>query len=91
MPQGQGGGVGGSDGDADGGSGVGNVAVLDVLGNSRVVPLKEEIYIPPMTRSRTGASTSGFNEAHFYQYMDDHFSCLNLRLDAINEWQQQHA
>jgi len=44
-----------------------------------------------LTRSRTEAGSSGFNEAHFYRYMDDRFSRLNLKLDAIDEHQQKHA
>ena len=35
----------------------------------------EEMLEAPMTRSR---DASGFNEAHFYQYLDDHFSLLGL-------------
>ncbi|KAJ8429038.1 hypothetical protein Cgig2_016943 [Carnegiea gigantea] len=76
-PQPQGGDIGGG----GGGDGVEGVA-----GSSRAILPDEEMYEPPLTRSHTEASSSGFNEAHFYQYMDDHFSRLNLRLDAINEW-----
>jgi len=49
--------------------------------------LSEEILKPPMTRSRNAGGSLGFNEAHFYQYLDDNFSYLNLRLDAIDELQ----
>ncbi|KAJ8420412.1 LOW QUALITY PROTEIN: hypothetical protein Cgig2_000263 [Carnegiea gigantea] len=52
---------------------------------------EEEMYEPPLAKSRAEASSSGFNEAQFYQYMDDDFSRLNLRLDAIDEWQSQAA
>ena len=51
----------------------------------------EEMLEPPMTRSRDATRSSGLNEFHFYQYLDDHFSRLNLRLDAIDECQQQRA
>ena len=44
-----------------------------------------------MTRRRTKAGSSGLNEAHLYPYMDDHFSRLNVRLDAIDVFQQKHA
>jgi len=40
-----------------------------------------------MTRSHIEADSSGFDATHFYQYMDGHFSRLNLRLDAIDERQ----
>jgi len=64
------------------------VGGFDVPSSSGVVPLKEEMYTPSMTRSSTKASSSGFDAMHFYQYMDNHFSRLNLRLDAIDEQQQ---
>jgi len=51
----------------------------------------EEMLEPPMTRSRSAVGSFGFSKAHFYQYSDDHFSRLKLRLDAIDERQQQHA
>ncbi|KAJ8444751.1 hypothetical protein Cgig2_033759 [Carnegiea gigantea] len=38
-----------------------------------------------MTRSHGVTGSSHFDEAHFYQYLDDHFSRLNLRLDVIDE------
>jgi len=78
-PQPQGGDIGGS-GDGYGAEGVAR--------SSRTILPDEEMYEPPLTRSHAKASSSSFNEAHFYQYMDDHFSRLNLRLDAINEQQQ---
>ena len=61
-----------------------------VTASSGVVP-PEKMLEPPMTRNRTKVSSSSFIEAHFYQYLDDHFSCHNLRLDAIHELQDQHA
>ncbi|KAJ8430877.1 hypothetical protein Cgig2_011340 [Carnegiea gigantea] len=64
--------------------------VLGVLG-PRPHHHEEEEYDPPLTRSHTKAGSSGFNEAHFYQYMDVHFSRLNLRLNVINKRQQKHA
>jgi len=59
------------------------------VGGSRpqATPLEEETYDPHLTRSHTEAGSSGFNEAHFYHYMDEHFSHLNLRLGAIYERQ----
>ena len=86
------GGEGGSCGDADP-SGVGPSCegVYDLPSSSRVVPLEEEEYTPLLTQSHTRAGSSGFDATHFYQYMDDYFSCPNLRLDAIDEWQQQHT
>ncbi|KAJ8428089.1 hypothetical protein Cgig2_024801 [Carnegiea gigantea] len=54
-------------------------------------PPDDEGYDPLLTRSHTRPASSGFNEAHFYQYMDDYSSHLNLRLDAIGERQQKHA
>ena len=60
-----------------------------VAGSCEAIPSDEEMYEPPLTRSCAEASSLGFNEAHFYQYMDDHFSFLNLRLDTIDQWQQQ--
>jgi len=44
------------------------------------------MYTPPLTRSRREVSSSDFDATHFYQHIDDHFSCLNLRLDAFDEW-----
>ncbi|KAJ8438044.1 hypothetical protein Cgig2_014173 [Carnegiea gigantea] len=63
------------------------------VGSSRAqaVPAKGERYDPPLTRSHTEMGSLGFNEAHFCQYMDDHFSYLNLRLDIIVEHQQKCA
>ena len=85
---GHGGDVGGDgDGGNVGGSDAGHVGRSDVPSNSRVVPLKEEMYTLLMTRSCTNAGFSGFDSMHFYQYMDDHFSHLNLRLDDIDEQQ----
>jgi len=55
------------------------------------IPLEEEMYTPPITRSCTEADSLGFNATYLYQYMDDHFSCLKLRRDGIDERQQQHA
>ena len=52
---------------------------------AQAIPPDEDRYNPPLTRSCTELGSSGFNEAHFYQYMDDHFFRLNLRLDAIDE------
>ena len=84
--------IGGGGGDA-GPSGVGpsGEGGSDIPRGSGAVPLEEEEYTPPLTRSHTGAGSSGFDATHFYHYMDDHFSRLNLRLDAIDEWQQQYA
>ena len=59
MPQGQGGVV-------DGGSGVGNAGGLDAPSRSSVVPLDEEMYTPPMTRSHIEAGSSAFDATHFY-------------------------
>jgi len=57
------------------------------VGSSRaqVIPPEEEGYDPLLTRSHTEMASSGFNEAHFYQYMDYHFSRLNLRLNATEK------
>ena len=60
----------------------------DLPGSSDAVPLEQEEYTPLLTRSHIGAGSSSFDAIHFYQYMDDHFSCLNLSLDAIDERQQ---
>jgi len=58
-------------------------------GGSDVVLLEEEEYTPPLTHSHTGTGSSSFDATYFYHYMHDHFSRLNLRLDALNERQQQ--
>ena len=86
------GGEGGGGGDA-GPNGVGPSCEgsSDPPNSFGAVLLKEEEYTLPLTRSHTGTSSSGFDATHFYQYMNDHFSCLNLRLDAIDERHQQHA
>jgi len=63
----------------------------DDPGSSGVIPPEEEMHTPLMTRSRTEVGSSDFNATHFYQYMDDHFFRLNLRLNAIDEHQQQQA
>ena len=64
---------------------------LDISSSFGAIPLEEEFFTPPMTKSHTEAGSSGFDATHFYQHIDDHFSRLNLRLNAINERQQQHA
>jgi len=51
----------------------------------------KRMFEPPMTRSRGAVGCSGFDEAHFDQYIGDHFSHFNLRLNTIDEHQQQHA
>ena len=61
---------------------------LGVLGNSGAVLLEAEIYTPTMTRSHTKEGSLSFDATHFYQYMNDHFSHLDLRLDAIDEREQ---
>ena len=82
APQGQGGGL--SDGGGYvGGSGASNVRGWDAPSIYGVVPLEEEMYTPPMTRSCTKVGFLGFDATYFYQYTDDHFSLLKLRLDAI--------
>jgi len=65
--QAQGGNIGGSEGGVE-------------SSGAQAVPLKEEGYDPPLTRNYIEVASSGYNEAHFYQYMDEHFSRLNLRL-----------
>ena len=86
------GGIGGGSGNT-GPSGVGpsGEGDFDIPRNFGTVPLKEEEYTHPLTQSRTGVGSSGFDATHFYHYMDDHFFRLNLRLDGIDEWRQQHA
>ena len=59
----------------------------NVLGSSRSVPPEEEMYTPHITKSRTEASSSSFHAMYFYQYIDDHFSRLNLRLNSIDDQQ----
>ena len=49
------------------------------------------MYTPPVTRRCTEVCSSGFDTTYFYQYIDDHFSHLNPRLDDIDEQQKQHA
>jgi len=49
------------------------------------------MYTPPMNMSRIEVGSLGFDATHVYQYMDEHFSRINLRLDAIDGRQQQHA
>ncbi|KAJ8426475.1 hypothetical protein Cgig2_009072 [Carnegiea gigantea] len=39
--------------------------------SSGVVPPKEEMYDPSLTRNHTKVSSLGFNEANFYQYVND--------------------
>jgi len=88
---GEAGGEGGDGGDAGPyGVGPGGEGGFNLPNSSGVVLLEEE-YTPSLNHSHTGAGPSGFDATHFYQYMDDHFYCLNLRLDAIDEWQQQYA
>ncbi|KAJ8420957.1 hypothetical protein Cgig2_001993 [Carnegiea gigantea] len=55
---------------------------------AQAIPPEEKRYEPLLTRSRTKACSSGFNEVHFYSYIDDHFSRLNLRLDLFKEEEQ---
>jgi len=76
------GGIGGGGGGDAGPSGVGpsGEGGSDIPCSSDAVPIEEEEYTPPLTRSRAGAGSSSFDATHFYHYMDDHFSCLNLRL-----------
>jgi len=50
---------------------------------AQATPPKKERYDQSLTRSRTEASSSSFDEAHFYG--------LNWRLDAIDEQQQKHV
>ena len=50
--------------------GVGSVGAEDAPSSSVAVSLEDEMYALPATRS-TVARSSGFNEAYFYQYMDD--------------------
>ena len=90
APQGQSWGVGGGCGDVSG-SGGGNGGGSDTIDSSGAMSHEEEIYIPPITRSHTDAGSSGFDATLFYQYINNRFSRTTLRLDAINEWQQQHA
>jgi len=52
---------------------------------------EEEILEPPLTWSRSAASSFDFNEAYFYQYLDDNFYLLNLVLKTIDERQQKNA
>jgi len=78
------GGEGGGGGDV-GPSCAGFEGGSDLLGSSGAIPFEEEEYTPPLIRSHIGAGSSGFNTTRFYQYTDDHFSRLNLWLDAIDE------
>jgi len=90
---------GGAVGGISGGGGDGSPSVVgpsdeggsDIPRGSGAVSLEDEEYTPSLTRSRKGAGSSGFDATHFYHYMEDHFSRLNLWLDAIDERQQQHA
>ena len=66
APQGQGGGVSGDDGDI-GGSGANNVRSLNFPSSFGAVPL-EEMYAPPMIRSRTKMCSLRFDATHFYHY-----------------------
>jgi len=67
--------VNGSDvGDGDG-DGIGNVGVSYAPDNFEPCPLMSRCTLPLS------------NATHFYWYMDDHFSRLNMRFDAIDEWQ----
>ena len=51
----------------------------------------EDMIEHPMTQSCIAAGSLGFNKAHFYQYLVDKLSHFNLRLNTIDEHQQQHA
>jgi len=73
----------GGDGGNVGGSGVGLEGGSAIPGSFGANPIEEEEYTLLMTRSQTKEGSLGFDATHFYQYMDDHFSCLNLRIDAI--------
>ena len=85
-------GIGGGGGDTGpSGAGPSGEGGSDIPCGSGAIPLEEEEYTPSLTRSRTGMGSSGFDATHFYHYMDDHFSPLNLPLDAIDERQQQHV
>jgi len=63
----------------------------NLLSSFGVVPFEEEEYTLPLTLAYTSVGSLGFDATHCHRYMDDHFSNLNLRLDAFDEWQQQHA
>ena len=62
---GHGGDVGG-DGDDVSGSGAGPEGGFDVPSSYGAVPIKEEEYTPPMTRSHIDVSSLGFGATHFY-------------------------
>jgi len=56
----------GADGSDVSGSGVGLEGGFDVPSSYGAVPIKEEEYTPPMTRSHIDVSSLGFGATHFY-------------------------
>jgi len=59
---------------------VGNIKELEEQGTD-----EDKMLESPFIQSRSTTDSFDFNESHFYQFVNDHFSRINLRLDPVDE------